>query len=500
MIYTKVLINGNDIGPEGLGILSGYKVNIYNYGQHNNRTEIWAYRTIFNLFSWDLGASVEIWRGTVTSSDYRIFKGTITSYDEDNGNIILTAKGTIWKLNYQYITKSYDINIDVEAGVVSEIWKDIVQDGGLTPYVPVSSGSVNVLQKFVANSQTRLERAQKLADALGWQMYEDFINDRIVLSAKGYNLFATPLVVGTNIVNIPVWSYELESMRNDITIKGATSSYAKTELFSGTGAQTDFYTSGQADDLNITIGGVQKTRGVPNVTATYDYTYDKELKKIKFTVAPALGVSNISAVVKYAIPMPVRAKNNASITQYGNGIAQEQIITFNDLRSVADAQLRLSKILDNIGTPKLKTRVQTYNVMGLNPGDTVQVIDSVQGYDENMIVIGLEYLYPDCYDNIDLGDPRFDLQDFVNTMDKRMSALEQKDINNNEILNQLLQQEIEVDVFAIYNLYRTSISESNLVRRGHTNNKYFEDFYDNDMTDTTNTTASVDVINHVVNF
>jgi hypothetical protein len=546
---TKVLINGTDIGPDGLKILSGYKVNAYNYGQANNRTEIWCYRTVFDLVSFDLGSSVEIWRGVNTNSDYRIFKGNITSYDEDNGNIIITAKGFLWRLNYQFLTKSYDIAIDPQAGVVSAIWDDIITDGGLTTSVPTSSGTTNVLNKFICNDQTRLERAQKLAETLGWNMYEDYINNLVVLAPKGYISYTTPLTVGSNVINVPVWNYELDSMRNDITIKGAVAPYNQTETFSGTGAQKDFYTSGEAEALNISVGGVQKVRGTPSVTTTYDYTYDKELKKISFVNAPALGTNNISAIITYNIPMPVRAKNSASINQYGvtgdDGVkrGQEEVITFKDLRSVDDAKLRLKKILDNIGVPKLKTRAQTYNVMGLNPGMSVQVIDNVQGYNENMIVIGVEYLYPDNYDNVDLGDPRFDLQDFINTIDKRISALEQSDLNNNQILTQLLQNESEVELFSQLSIYKQNAEEgvlyydsdtqgdwddfnwgtdngalywgqgiwgtdvwgvanSTLVlsQRLNQSNKFFEDFYDNDMTDVANTTAVINTTSHRVEF
>ena len=158
-------------------------------------------------------------------------RGMVKNGTDDNQDRIpfrdqKKAMGHAVRANYLYAGAA-DVYAETGEKILKDnlesIWNDIVSVGGLNTYIPTSSGTVNVLTKYVCNDQSRLERAQKLVDTLGWQMYEDYINNRIVLSPKGYVTYSTPLTVGENVTNVPVWVYELDSMRNDVTIKGAIS-------------------------------------------------------------------------------------------------------------------------------------------------------------------------------------------------------------------------------------------------------------------------------------
>ena len=527
-LYTEVLVAGNNVGPAisgGLGMMVKWRVNGLNYRQSSSRAIITLVKNVTNIFVPTINDSITIKRGTTTPTDYTAFIGKIVKINEREGFLELECRDPMWELKHQIFTKSYDIGVDPEAGVISDIWADIVTDGGLTASAQ-DSGIVNVLDKFISNDDTRLERCETLASILDWQMFYDYTNDRARLEEKGSTVYATNLVVGVNVQNVPIWETDKTKMLNKIKIKGAIVIGDKTETFDGTGAVTEFDLTEEPENTLVTVdagaGAVEKLRGTLDATTTYDYRMDKDQKKLIFTVAPASGTDNVVITYGYKVPMPIIGSNPTSITD--NGL-QEDAFEFEDVKTVDDATLRLRNLLANIGLPKLNTKLNVINQFDIYPGYQVTVIDSFNNRTEQMNVNRMVLQWPEAFDVISVGDTRFDLDDFLDSISKRIRNLERKESVNETILNILfdLQNDVDqmnqLDIFTASPLTNvlywddanqgqwdnfkwndgTSPTET-LSQRVHVNGIYFEDFYDSDLVDTTETTATVDTSTHTVTY
>ena len=525
---TIITINGTDVGPNGLAVAHSWRTYLYKGELTRNRAEILVNKNILNSFIPTLNQSVTITRGETTGAEYNIFEGLIAGIEEDDQGLLrFTCRDPLWRLQFKFLTKSYDINIDTEAGVISDIWTDIAEDGGITVSA-VDSGTTNVLQKFICNDNNRLERMQTLTATLNWQMYYDFINSQVVLEPPGTTVFGTTLTVGGNVVNTPVWKDDLTNMRNNIKINGANSLGVQTEGYSGTGIATEFLLSEEPEDTKVTVDGDEKLRGVPDSTTTFDYYIDKVLKKVIFLVAPPSDTGNVIIEYSYKIPIPVIQKRQSSIDLYGE---QEEVFNFDDLDTVDDAILRLNGFLDNLSIPPTSTQVQTTNVEGVYPGFEVSIVDPIANRNEQLIVDSVVYQWPESFDLINVGTDVFDTQKYIDNIQTRISKLEQKESINEGILNQIIQFDNLVDVRQVFEIWRTSpeadvlywdddnqgtwgndagstgynwgddTDETEILsQRAHTNNKYFEDFYDDDLVDNTNTTAQINTTDHQVEF
>ena len=88
----------------------------------------------------------------------------------------------------------YEVITDSQAGVISAIAEDLITSiGGLSARV-VDSGSVLVLQKFICNDDTVLERLQALAKVLNWQLYWDDSTEEVVFEPEGTTSYSTNFV------------------------------------------------------------------------------------------------------------------------------------------------------------------------------------------------------------------------------------------------------------------------------------------------------------------
>ena len=527
-LKTEVLVAGNNIGPTdfgGIGMMVKWRVLGTNYRQSIGRAIITVVRNILNTFTPTINDTVSIKRGTTTSTDHVSFIGRIVKINEREGFIELECRDPMWELKKQIFTKSYDIGVDPEAGVISDIWSDIVTDGGVTASAQ-SSGTVNVLDKYIANDDSRLERCDTLAQTLDWQQFYDYTNNRARLEEKGTTVYATALEVGSNIQNSPIWESDKTAMVNKIKIKGAVVIGDKTETFTGDGAVTSFALTEEPENTLVTVdagaGAVEKLRGTIDATSTFDYTIDKNLKQLNFVVAPAAGADNVVIVYGYKVPMPIIGKNPTSIED--NGL-QEDAFEFDDVKTVDDATLRLRKLLDNIGLPKLTTKLNVINQFDLSIGNQVTVIDSFNNRNETMIVNNIVQQWPEAFDVADVRDTRFDLDDFLDSISKRIKNLERKESVNETISNILFDFDNTVDIQNQLDIFTASPladvlywSDDNqgqwdnfkwndgtaetetLSQRVHVNSIYWEDFYDDDLIDTDETTATVDTSAHTVTY
>lgn len=403
-----------------------------------------------------VGKSVTISRGTVTATDDTLFIGIVNKVSVDVDRYVVEFQSRLQAYNYKRVNKSYDINIDTEAGVYSAIFKDIVEEGGLNCTV-VDSGTDIVVQRFLCSNETRRNRMDRIRDILNWQYRDDFNNNYVKLEPIGFSSYSTKLVVGENIKSLPIWEEDLEPMRNDITVKGATAEDTIVQRFSGDGATTTFTLSATPEITNCVVDGTQQTQGIEGVSTSFDYTVDKELKTFTFESGsiPASGTNNVVMTYTTKLLRPVRGKEYSSISKYE--ITKEDIYEFKDVSTIEDAETRLQQLLTYIGNAFVSTSFLTYPTADLHSGLTVDIED-FRNPDRNgqYVVLSVKFRYPDPKDEVKIASTDFSLEKVFRSIDARLEELEKGTVKEIGFLNQIFNLEnitqAQERYFAIYKL------------------------------------------------
>ena len=419
---TKVEINGVDV--------SSYIVNYESPDTVESDytvARIILYRRVLDVVDINSTQDVVIYRGSSTSTDYTIFRGEIAEQNRTYGTetIEVVAYDKLWSLDRQLITYSFDKNIDSEAGVISAIWDTIVTDGGLTTSVVDSSTYSNPLSKFICNNQSRYERATRLARLLNWQQRFDPNSGTGVahFEPKGYINSGVTLQTGVNIVAVPEWNYNYDNMCNRVTVIGGMNEVETTETFDGNASTTGFSLTYEPMSTKVFISSVLKTGGVPDGTASYDYWIDSKEKKLYFVDAPAAGTGNIEVRYSYNEPISVSSRNADSVTTYGEF---RKCVTDTQILTVADAEEKAARIIQTQGLPFVSANLKITNVYGLVAGHIVSVVDDIHGENRDLVVKKINYLYPEPYDEVEVGDEEWKLGEYLVDVNDRLTKLERE--------------------------------------------------------------------------
>lgn len=432
VMYYKFEINGIDVSSY---ILNGTQIQYNRKGDSGNTAKVNLAKTVNSIITLQAGQVINIWRGEVTSTDTKIFKGVVKSIKPLEAVYELVCFDELQKLVNKYLTISYDKNIDPEAGEVSAIAQDIIERGGFTASV-VATGTTTsdiTLDKFNSDNDRYIDRLRTLAQIVNYTMYYDYDNDWVRFQPVGFTTYSTSLIVGQNVFNFLEWEQNIEPMRNDITVDGAVVYDTRTVSFTGDGVTSTYNFDYTPDTTECTVAGVLKTRGAFGATTGYDYTVDVQNKTFTFTTPPA---GSAAIVMKYTtfIPTPVRLKNYSSISLYG--LTQEDTYKFSDISTVADAESRALSILQLLKDGTVKTKIYT-NERDIFPGQVVDVQDSNNPYYSGQyIVYSVTINYPDFFDVIEVGTQDFDYYDLITNINERLKAIEK---NNNKLASILRQ-------------------------------------------------------------
>lgn len=448
-ILTQIQINGTTVSD----YIFRYETEEA-WGDSCTICELKALRSIISegLSGTDLaaGMTVEIWDGWVTATDNKRFSGYIESFEPEGGIIKITAKDKIWDLVRKEATHTYDSGIDASAGVVSEIFEDLVTTyGGLSADATSiqDSGTTILITKFVCNHAGIFERCKKLSDVLGWQFYYRADTDLVYFESQGYNVNGTILTVGDNVMGIPKWDYDMAEMCNDLTIVGAYQEIETTE--SGQIGVTSGYTTSSIT-LNFTPISVKvygdaanppttlRAGGIPGSTTTYFYSVDKPNKKIlpytSFTV-------NHFYEIRYshAVPIPVHQINSSSITNYGTF---SKTITYTDIRSITDAEERASNYLVKYSSPFLSTtlKVKPTSSDNYRIGDSIRIIDNISSpaVDTFLTITRLRKRWPADYIEMVVGDKSFRLAQWQASVEERLKRIFENELANQDIVTEIV--------------------------------------------------------------
>ena len=436
MQLYKFTINEIDVTSE---VLSGTEIILSQRNKTGNTSNINLRNNILTLIpDLSIGMEILIQRGSLSSTETKVFKGNIKTIVNSVDKITLLCFDPIQQLTHLYFTTSYDREIDTQAGEVSAIAQDIIENGGFEASV-VDSGSANVdvtLKKFISKDQSRINRLNALGEIIDYLFYYDYENDWIRFEPINTTSYTTPLIVGTNVYNVPVWEEDLESVRNKITVKGAYEEDTREQTFNGDNSETAFTLLSEPVITEVYVGGVLQIKGVENSTENYDYTMDSTLKRIEFVVAPTTGTGNV--IIKYTtrIPAPATSIDPTSVALYG--LTQEEIYTFDDIVSVEDAESRVQALLTKFAFATATTTLDV-DAFDIKPGMLVTVTDSSNPQrNGEYSVQKLIMKYPSATDLIEIGDIQLDTGEIIESVQSRLRAIEEKDSQLTQLLRQLI--------------------------------------------------------------
>jgi len=442
-ILTKVILKGTTIKDDS-------NTSAYNYVVSWNQTDLsgsdymksiyiicpQSINDIITISKEDIiGSELLVYRGETTSTDYVIFRGTIRSYTQQGGVIVFEGIDKLYETTKQTITYTFDKDVDASAGVISEIFKFII--GYKTTLTAdatsvQSSGTTNILSKFVCKSEVVYDVLKKLADALGWIFFYNPEDDKVHFEPKGFVNNTSVLQNAVNIVKSPEWKTDSSLLFNKIRIDGASQEALTTET-GRIGTTTGYTTSSiQLTQIPMTIRVLcdsstppttERTLGVPESTTPYDYYGDKTKKQVIWNTGTYTPGASDYVIVQYTFnrPTPIVVSDIDSINTYG---LKEKTLEKSELTTVADAELYAMSYLTDHKTPIVSTELKITNVLDLDIGQSVRVIDSNNNIDSYFKITEIKRGYPYSFDTIKVTSDILEETDYLVMVDRKLKELE----------------------------------------------------------------------------
>jgi hypothetical protein len=254
------------------------------------------------------------------------------------------------------------------------------------------------------------------------------------LIQRGGTLSSITLENGVNCVFETGWKATSDKQVTKLNlIGGKETRNGFSESFSGTGAQTDFTTTHIFNNIKVVVGGVEKTLQVTGQN-TGDFTVVPKDKIITFLSAPVSGTDNIIATYDYEIPIDLTGveADYSLVAQYGT---IEKSIVRNHLKSTDDAIDYAYEYVNRWARPVYSNKariVSTLDASQVKPGDKIYVIDSLHTIEG--VTIADYYLISAVYFTLDgleieVGEPRSEVVDFIKELKYEIQQLEQNNIN-----------------------------------------------------------------------
>jgi len=448
-------------------ITTDYRPSWVYKGELNNTPDIATVRvvnTIRDTYTLKQWLPIRIYEGWTTSTDRLVFKGVITRITDQKPYITIDCADEIYKLLKAKRVSVYNKNTDPQAGVLSAIAEDLM-DEVITTDVENSGTLLTVDQFIISNKTNVLERVSTLASALDWIILYDPEDDKAYFVSRGYWTNLNVLTIETDTTPVK-WDEDATRLYNDLTfIGGTTSAEGVEETFNGDGAETTFTTDKTpSDTVIVSVGGTKQTRGTPDVTpeSDYDYSINKANKQIIFnaTSIPAVGVGNVSITISSQIPPIIHLENASSIADYnigtdsdGNLVGIKEVIVKEDISSNDDALVYAQNLLAVASVPFLSTTAQLtatsdkYNNYKL--GELIPVTDSSYGITErDFLITEIERQYPGTGAKLTLGDKAYRLGQIETNLQDRISRLENQLSGDYDILADFRSATAEMTLFA----------------------------------------------------
>ena len=386
------------------------------------------------------GMTITIKRGLTTSTDQFVFEGLSYRIDKQGPNVFIYGQDLLVQLVKAKVTKSFDgVAFPSTEAKGSDIAKTLIEDfGGLTALV-VDTGTTLTLKKFVCVGTDVLSRLQALADIFDYQIFYDPDDSKVHFEPKGQTAATDTLIVGgasSNVNNLPKWSFDNSQCVNKLTVKGAVQEVQDTEKFDGDGSTIVFTLANKPISVNLTVDGVEKTPGVEDSTATFDYTIDKENKTITFESGsiPPAGSDNIVVTYVRALPVPVQVQDSTSIGKYGTYDGEKY---FSDIQTVADAEQRGNGWLKIYSEPFTRVTLKPAILIDFDVGNATSVVDNINSETRTVVITQVKKSFPHKGDELYCGDREWKIGQWGSFTLERIRRLEEENQKNVELLIQV---------------------------------------------------------------
>jgi len=443
VMYDSIVLNDVDI--------TSYRIKWVELEEWDKVIDMFAIEcspNIVDALTLAVGQSITAQRGLSGSKDEYVFRGQVTQVQPSSSGVKLICKSPLIDAIKEGRTKSWDKDIDTEAGVGSEIFKDICDNSEIN-YTTASitstgSGSADAIRKVVQNDEDDFQIMNELAEHYDYTITYDYDNDIVEFRPKGFVTYPVSLTVGADIRTQIDWKTNMEQMQNKIKVVGATVYDKVEESFAG--PATSFTLQKTPEDTEVrdtNAAGSVYIRGqkdLGTIGTDFDYYVDVEQKKLVF------GSSTANVWIRYGaqVPMPIIVKNQTSIDAYGgpNKKPHFKKYTFNDIKDVADAEDRANALLQKYGTPfveahDLKIHDDIISANGnIKPGNVITIIDNFNTGFENTTVFvkSVKKKFPHTYDEITVGDEIWRTEDWQGDLLKKVNRLLNELNKNQDIL------------------------------------------------------------------
>ena len=447
---------------------------------------------IDNVTGWKV-----IWQRGVESPDETFeFRGEVDNAEIDGATFVLQCVDRYYEAVRSNINYSYDKNIDVQAGVASEIYKDMINvfttlltDDSMV----VSTADRPRVKKFLCRNTDVFERADKLAERYNYQHYYDPIENKTAFEPLGYHETGQTLEVSKEIIENPVWKTDKSKLTNVLTVKGAEQLVERTKHVDGTGEEGQtivlpytprsvkiYVGEGTFDpdngdkpsnnEDNLLIGGKQGS-----VSGEYDYEYDddKRIKTIYFynpengeqpSFIPPSGTKNIEVRYTYALPVQVTGRREESIERYGK---HERTEERSDIKNFDDAFEFLKGYLDFYDRPFITTKLKVSNAGEIKPGRVYRIIDNDKGINKRLIVSKVKKQWPYNFDEVDVGTEVLRQLEFSQKVIDKLKRLDEITAESDDLLIESVEFTSDIMLENRYKKIYTRDVDSNVGIWGH---------------------------------
>lgn len=402
-------------------------------------------RSVNSLITFSVGQTVKLFRNftgaAIADPTDLVFQGYLVKLENDGPKIKLICKDKMWDAVRREINRTF-LDTDAEAGKISEIVKTILTTCGLSydSTTIQDSGTTQIIKRFVCNRANCMERLKTLADALQWQLYYRPDTDKVYFEPKGFTGNSNILTVGQEIIKAPKWETDSQEMANDMYVIGGQQWVETTVFFNGTGAQNTFTLPYKPESIKVYVGGTLKKGGLDTVTTGAQYTVDKEKLEFTFTSGntPPSGSNNVEAQITYVVPIPIHLTESVSVASYGT---HQKTLTLVDAKNLDDAISRGKKVLDLRKDPPKHAvlKVRKHDVMNLQAGQTINIVDAVNGFSGVFTINRYIIHSPLDYDEVYVGEKEFKLADLQADILTKLKRMDEDQNRNTDKTTELVQ-------------------------------------------------------------
>lgn len=264
-------------------------------------------------------------------------------------------------------------------------------------------------------------------------------NKNIYLERKGSLTVAKTLTVGTEIVNMPKWTYSVDDVVNSLILEAGTQRFGKKETIIATADQEEITLKYIPVDISITLNGTLLSPEVEG-TLSGDYIVDAGKRKIKFNT-PLSESDNVLIDYSYDVSIKVRDRIQESVDFYK--ILKEVKINKPHINTFRDARKYARTYLDNKAwaVPKTQELILLDFYPEISTNSKIRIIDNInkQPINAEFLISEIILDYPKVACKLTIGQ-------FDRFLDNQHDIMEKiKDLETNPDNFQFVQKTPRID-------------------------------------------------------